>query len=230
MLLKNLQCRQEEKVAISRSMLDQVVRSCDRQLTLINALSENHFAEERPLILHRQPLALEEQVEIWLREWQKDFDLYQATFINLLPDDLPAIDVDPCQLRGVFEQLLNNALKHNPPPIQLALDARIDRDMLYCTLSDNGIGMDEDQCQHLFRLYVRNLHNQHLTGIGLGSYQCRQIIEAHGGRIGVKSTPNVGSQFWFTLPLAHQNLGVIYQDSVLSNREHLIIADIQSKW
>jgi signal transduction histidine kinase/integral membrane sensor domain MASE1 len=218
MLLKNLQCRQEEKVAISRSMLDQVVRSCDRQLTLINALSENHFAEERPLILHRQPLALKEQVEIWLREWQKDFDLYQATFINLLPDDLPAIDVDPCQLRGVFEQLLNNALKHNPPPIQLALDARIDRDMLYCTLSDNGIGMDEDQCQHLFRLYVRNLHNQHLTGIGLGSYQCRQIIEAHGGRIGVKSTPNVGSQFWFTLPLAHQNSRVINQELVNSNQ------------
>jgi signal transduction histidine kinase len=218
MLLKNLQCRQTEKVTISRAMLDQVVRSCDRQLTLINALSENHFAEERPLILHRQPLSLKEQVEIWLKDWQKDFDLYQATFINLLPDDLPAIDADPCQLRSVFEQLLNNALKHNPPPIQLALDARIDQDMLYCTLSDNGIGMDEEQCQHLFHLYVRNLHNQHLTGIGLGSYQCRQIIEAHSGRIGVKSTPRVGSQFWFTLPLTHQNSRVIKQELVNSNQ------------
>jgi len=171
MLLKNLQCRQTEKVTISRAMLDQVVRSCDRQLTLINALSENHFAEERPLILHRQPLSLKEQVKIWLKDWQKDFDLYQATFINLLPDNLPAIDADPCQLRSVFEQLLNNALKHNP-----------------------------------------------LTGIGLGSYQCRQIIEAHSGRIGVKSTPRVGSQFWFTLPLAHQNYRVIKQELVNSNQ------------
>jgi signal transduction histidine kinase len=168
--------------------------------------------------LHRQPLSLKEQVKIWLKDWQKDFDLYQATFINLLPDNLPAIDADPCQLRSVFEQLLNNALKHNPPPIQLALDARIDQDMLYCTLSDNGIGMDEEQCQHLFHLYVRNLHNQHLTGIGLGSYQCRQIIEAHSGRIGVKSTPRVGSQFWFTLPLTHQNSRVIKQELVNSNQ------------
>jgi signal transduction histidine kinase/integral membrane sensor domain MASE1 len=205
MLLKNLQCRQEERITISRSILDQVIRSSDRQLTLINALSENHFAEERPLVLHRQPLSLKEQVEIWRQDWQKDLELYQATFINLLPDDLPPIAADLCQLRSVFEQLLNNALKHNPSPIQLALDAHLDQDMLYCSLSDNGVGMDEEQCQHLFRLYVRNLHNQHLTGIGLGSYQCRQIIEAHGGRIGVKSTPNVGSQFWFTIPLASQN-------------------------
>ncbi len=117
MLLKNLQCQQTEKVTISRAMLDKVVRSCERQLTLINALSENHFAEERTLILHRQPLSLKKQVEIWLKDWQKDFDLYQATFTNLLPDNLPAIDADPCQLRSVFEQLLNNALKHNPSPI-----------------------------------------------------------------------------------------------------------------
>ncbi|MCZ8104335.1 MAG: ATP-binding protein, partial [Burkholderiales bacterium] len=60
--------------------------------------------------------------------------------------------------------------------------------------------------------------NQHLTGIGLGSYQCRQIIEAHSGRIGVKSTPQVGSQFWFTLPLAHQNSRVIKQELVNSNQ------------
>ena len=53
-----------------------------------------------------------------------------ATFINLLPDDLPPINADPCQLRSVFEQLLNNALKHNPPPIQLALDASIDQNMI----------------------------------------------------------------------------------------------------
>jgi len=121
MILNNLiKNSQGETKEVSRKILQQMANSCDRQLTLINALSENHFAEERPLILHRQPLSLKEQVEIWLKDWQKDFDLYQATFINLLPDNLPAIDADPCQLRSVFEQLLNNALKHNPPPIQLA--------------------------------------------------------------------------------------------------------------
>ncbi|WLT37032.1 sensor histidine kinase [Synechocystis sp. B12] len=62
--------------------------------------------------------------------------------------------------------------------------------------------MAKDQCEHLFRLYLRNRHNQRLTGIGLGCYQSRQIVEAHGGHIGVTSSPGQGSHFWFTLPLA----------------------------
>jgi signal transduction histidine kinase len=62
--------------------------------------------------------------------------------------------------------------------------------------------MSQEQQNSLFKLYIRGLHTKHLTGIGLGLYQCRQIINAHGGEIGIISSPNVGSTFWFTLPLA----------------------------
>jgi signal transduction histidine kinase/integral membrane sensor domain MASE1 len=209
MLLKNLQNRSGDSVNLSRSVLDRVVQSGDRQLTLINALSENHFAEQRPLVLHRQKFSLKDQVETWLQDWKNGFQQSRIRFINLIPADLPLISADPCQLRQVFEHLIDNVLKHNPPEIQLAIDARIDRGWLTCSVSDNGVGMDEEQCQDLFHLYVRNLHNQHLTGIGLGSYQCRQIIEAHGGKIGVKSTPNVGSRIWFTLPVVQSLVGVV---------------------
>ncbi|HEY9671131.1 MAG TPA: ATP-binding protein, partial [Waterburya sp.] len=59
----------------------------------------------------------------------------------------------------------------------------------------------QEQQKSLFKLYIRGLHTKHLTGIGLGLYHCRQIINAHGGEIGVMSAPKAGSTFWFTLPV-----------------------------
>ncbi|MEG3438395.1 MASE1 domain-containing protein [Pannus brasiliensis CCIBt3594] len=208
MLLKNLQHRSGDCITLSKPILDRLVQSGDRQLTLIDALAENHFAEQRPLQLNRQTFSLSERVDTWIEDWRSECQRSGAKLINLIPEDLPPISADANHIYQVFRNLIENALKHNPPGLQLAIDARLDRDWIYCSVSDNGVGMDEEQCQHLFGLYVRNLHNQHLTGIGLGSYQCRQIIEAHGGTIGVKSTPDVGSRIWFTLPIASVAAGV----------------------
>lgn len=202
MILKNLQNRGGDNISISRSILERIVDSSDRQLTLINALSEDHFAEQRPLVIHCQPLCLWKLVDDLLEDWQPIFRQNQIRLDNFIVHNLPKIYGDYEQICSLFYHLFTNALKHNPPGIILTLEARIEQDMIYCQLTDNGVGMDEKQCQDLFKLYVRSLHNNRLTGIGLGSYLCRQIIEAHGGKIGVNSTPGVGSQFWFTLPLA----------------------------
>ncbi|MEG4518322.1 MULTISPECIES: PAS domain-containing sensor histidine kinase [unclassified Microcoleus] len=74
--------------------------------------------------------------------------------------------------------------------------------MIYCTVEDDGVGILPEQCEHLFDLYVRGDRSRHSVGLGLGLYLCRQIIGAHGGQIGVISTPGAGASFWFTLPLA----------------------------
>ncbi|MEG4838451.1 PAS domain-containing sensor histidine kinase [Microcoleus sp. B9-D4] len=74
--------------------------------------------------------------------------------------------------------------------------------MIYCTVEDDGVGILPEQCEHLFDLYVRGDQSRHSVGLGLGLYLCRQIIGAHGGQIGVISTPGAGASFWFTLPVA----------------------------
>jgi len=74
--------------------------------------------------------------------------------------------------------------------------------MICCVVEDDGVGILPEQCQHLFELYVRGDRSRHSVGLGLGLYLCRQIIEAHGGKIGVISSPGAGAIFWFTLPLA----------------------------
>ncbi|UBF27903.1 HAMP domain-containing histidine kinase [Kovacikia minuta CCNUW1] len=78
--------------------------------------------------------------------------------------------------------------------------------LLYCAITDNGNGMNQEKCDRLFKPYVRSLDNPHCTGIGLGLHRCRQIITAHGGQIGVTSEPGVGTTIWFTLPLVEKGL------------------------
>lgn len=202
MLLKNLQHRPGDSLTLSRSILDRMVNSSERQLSLINALSEDHFSEERPLMIHSESLSLSNFVNELNQEWQPLLKQNQANLTANIPHHLPLIYGDKQQLHQVFNHLVTNALKHNPPGVDLTIDVTVEEGMIYCRLTDNGVGMCEQQCDQLFKLYLRSLHDRRRTGIGLGSYQCRQIIEAHGGKIGVKSTPGKGCQFWFTLPMA----------------------------
>ncbi|AIE74384.1 MULTISPECIES: MASE1 domain-containing protein [unclassified Synechocystis] len=201
MVLKNLLTTEGEVLTIPRHLLDSLIRSGDRQLTLLNALCEEQTSECRPLHLNPQSLPLQPFLQQICQQWRSACEQHQVTLNLKCDDNLPPLQGDPHYIKQVFDNLLANALNHNPPGIALTLTAQPEGNMVRFILSDNGKGMAKDQCEHLFRLYLRNRHNQRLTGIGLGCYQSRQIVEAHGGHIGVTSSPGQGSHFWFTLPL-----------------------------
>ena len=141
----------------------------------------------------------------------------QATVCNLLPANLPPLIADPQQLEQVFKNLITNALKHNAPGLQLTLKATVEDQQIRCSVEDNGVGMGPEVCDRLFKLYVRGLDNPHLTGIGLGLYLCRQIITAHGGRVGVESVPGTGAKFWFVLPLTKPALAGLTAETVYNS-------------
>lgn len=200
LMLKGTQNCPGETVALPRRILERLIENSDRQLTLINALSEDHFNQGLKIELHCQPLCLNELLSQILADLQRLLTSNQAKLTLAIPPNLPPVKADPTQLRCVFQHLLTNALKHNLPGVNITLTVRVEGDRLYCAIADDGVGMSKQQCDRLFKLYVRGLHSQHLTGIGLGLYLCRQIINAHGGQISVTSAPRAGSTFEFTLP------------------------------
>ena len=201
MLLNNLYKSAADAVTVSRPLLERMITSNERQLNLINSLLEDHFNEERQLELHCQPIQLEQLCQDLIADYSPMLTQNQATLTHKFPPNCPFINADPIQLRRVLGNLLTNALKHNPPGLHLRLQVRVEDQKICCTLQDDGVGMSQEQQNSLFKLYIRGLHTKHLTGIGLGLYQCRQIINAHGGEIGINSYPNLGSTFWFTLPI-----------------------------
>jgi signal transduction histidine kinase/integral membrane sensor domain MASE1 len=202
MVLKNLHQSAGETVTITRSLIERMMTCSDRQLSLINSLLEDHFNEERELDLQCEPLQFNTLIQNLAADYSTKLAQNQATLTYTLPEDIPLIPADPQQLRRVLDNLLINALKHNPLGVNLTLQVTVENQMVRCILQDDGVGMSQQQQKSLFKLYIRGLHTEHLTGIGLGLYQCRQIINAHGGQIGVISTPGTGSTFWFTLPLS----------------------------
>ena len=211
-----------------RSILERMVTSCDRQLDLINSLVEAHASEVWGVPLERQPLQLHALTQRLVEEWEPILANHQATLNHLIPVELPPLWVDPNQLWRVFENLIANALKYNPPGVTLTLSAEaiaVDSlesenqdncqsktEWMRCCVSDNGIGMTAEQCADLFELYTRGTATTRTTGLGLGLYLCRQIITAHGGEIGVISSPNCGATFWFTLPVSASD----FSNSVLT--------------
>lgn len=202
MVLKNLLISSEEKVAIPRSILERMIESGNRQLNLINSLLEAHISEVRGLVCKCSPVQLSQLVEAAIADLDPVLAQNQATLKNLIPDTLPLVNADPTQLWRVFSNLIVNGLKHNPPGLTITLIATVEEEMIRCSVCDDGVGMSQEACATLFDLYVRGTHSRHSLSLGLGLYLCRQIVTAHGGEIGVISSPKAGATFWFTLPLA----------------------------
>lgn len=214
MVLNKLRHRGDEAVSLSRSMLERMIDSCDQQLQLLTSLREKHSSEMPKPCLTCEPLQLKQVLQTALTSLQPLLTVNQTVIIDQVAADLPPVRADSIQIQQVFEHLLINAVKHNPPGLTVTLTAEVrpvqdseslsvpsPTSVLYCTIADNGVGLSQEQCDRLFQLYVRGMDNRHLTGIGLGLHRCRQMITAHGGQIGVSSQPGAGATFWFTLPL-----------------------------
>jgi signal transduction histidine kinase len=117
--------------------------------------------------------------------------------------DLPTIRGDRSELVRMLSNLLDNAIKYHrnaPPEVEVGAQATGGRVLLF--VRDNGIGIDPKHVQRIFEIF-RRLHSKSTyPGTGLGLAICRKIVEAHGGKIWVESSPGEGSTFWCSFPEA----------------------------
>ena len=206
--MKNFLQQEQESLAISRKVLEQMSKSCDRQLNLINSLVESQQFEMGGINLETTPLNLAKLSQQLATEWQPMLEEKKAELYLEIPQDVPMVQADSDRLWRVLENLMANALKHNDPGTQLTLKIDIIREekqdlkprKICCSLKDNGVGIDPKLVETLFQRYHRGEGAKKTLGLGLGLYLCRKIIEAHGGEIGVATEPGQGAKFWFTLP------------------------------
>jgi signal transduction histidine kinase len=202
LVLQNLLNRPGETLQVPRYVIERMVQGGDRQLHLINSLLEAHVSPTQGVVCQCEPTQLRDFTQAVIADVEPLLNRNQAVLANLVPADLPPVNADPLQLWRVFENLVTNALKYNPPGVKLTLKAIVESGMVRCSIQDNGVGISPDLCKQIFDLYSRGSHVRRSPGLGLGLYLCQQIITAHGGKIGVISSPGAGSTFWFTLPLA----------------------------
>jgi PAS domain S-box-containing protein len=121
-------------------------------------------------------------------------------------DRLPTVPADEGQLVQLFQNLIGNAVKFHgdqPPRVHVGVERRNGEWEL--SVADNGIGIDADYRDQIFEIFQRLHARDEFEGTGIGLAICRKIVDRHGGRIWVESTPGRGSTFRFTIPAEDKN-------------------------
>ena len=118
------------------------------------------------------------------------------------PDDLPSVLADEARIRQVLDNLVSNAIKYSPQGGSIRIGAWQDGPGVTVYVADQGIGIPADEQGRLFNSFYRvdsGLRRQ-TKGTGLGLYLCKAIVEAHDGRIWVRSELGKGTTVFFVLP------------------------------
>jgi PAS domain S-box-containing protein len=114
---------------------------------------------------------------------------------------LTSVTGDPVQLAQLMQNLFSNALKfknNRIPEINFSMSETEEKWTFACR--DNGIGIEPKYFDRIFVIFQRLHHREEYPGSGIGLAVCKRIVERHGGRMWVESTPDKGSTFFFTLP------------------------------
>ncbi|WP_296621245.1 ATP-binding protein [Marivirga sp.] len=120
--------------------------------------------------------------------------------------DLPEVMGVKIQFVRLFQNLFSNAIKYRSeknPVITLSWEKKDDFHTIY--VQDNGMGFEQVDESKIFGFMERLHSHDSIAGTGIGLSACKRIVEKHGGRIGVKSNPNKGSTFYFTISVIDES-------------------------
>ncbi|MHB8872900.1 MAG: ATP-binding response regulator [Myxococcaceae bacterium] len=183
-----------------RKGLESVDARIGELVALINDFLDIARSEGVGLSLAPRPVDLVKLVRANLSDFE---EIAQVSEVKIRFDEplLPVETVaDPARLKQVITNLVSNAVKFSPKGGQVLVEvAKREQDVEFA-VSDAGRGIPGDKISELFQRYSRPATDTAMPGTGLGLMIVREIVAAHSGTCGVKSTVGKGSRFWFRLP------------------------------
>jgi PAS domain S-box-containing protein len=184
-------------------MLDIAQRSTERMLSMVNAILDISRLESGRMPLSPTIFAIGDSIGEAVELERPRAEQKGVWLLDAVTDNLPPVWADPGLIGRVLQNLLGNALKFTPEGGSVRVVARVpieDPAKLYVSVVDTGPGIPADIRPQLFEKFVTGQQEGHGSGLGLAF--CRMVLEEHGERIWVDSTPGQGAIFTFSLPLA----------------------------
>lgn len=210
MLEKDLSKFDGEKGHLKR--ITAVEKSADKAIELIQDLLESAKIETGGLQLNKESIAatdLIQETESMFSSLAEERGI-KLNF-HLEGSNLHPVDADPERIHQVISNLMGNALKYTNPGGEVCLSIKEEPTCLLISISDTGPGIEEEKQEKLFQKYWKDKEGKgHNLGLGLAI--AKGLVEAHGGKIWVKSKPNQGTTFYFTLPYGFHGINKPYRD------------------
>jgi signal transduction histidine kinase len=186
-------------------------QSTRRMINLVNSLLTMTTIEEGRFDYDFKKTSFTDLVRASLRSMKLQF---AAKHIEVDSDgikkDIPDTYLDVEKMQFVLDNLLSNAMYYTPSGGRVSVSVSLrevktakHKQEILCLVSDTGIGMTPEEQKHLFTQFYRSPQAAKMygEGSGLGLSITKNIIEGHGGRIWVESSPGAGTTFFFTLPV-----------------------------
>jgi two-component system, OmpR family, sensor kinase len=172
----------------------ELMRTVDRLNSLVKDLMDTARLEQGLFALNPEP------VDLVALTNQTVTDFATSTTSVKVETDVDELVVcaDPIRLRQVLENLLSNAFKVQPPGVPLTISLANDDTSATVVIADQGPGISAEVRPRLFQLFGAETGS---TGLGVGLYLARGIVEAHGGSIEVETGESTGSRFIIRVPL-----------------------------
>ncbi|MEO8129396.1 MAG: ATP-binding protein [Bryobacteraceae bacterium] len=182
----------------TRELLDIIHEETERLNQTVSETVQMARIDAGKLVLERHPHKIRDLIEDSLAD-VRPADIVSRVVIRI-PHDLPDIDIDTDLMRQVLKQLIDNAAKYSPPAAPIEISAEAEGDSVIISVDDRGPGVNPDEQYKIFEKLYRGRHSSRTTeGTGMGLSIAKGIVEAHGGKIWVKSNQWGGAEFCIRL-------------------------------
>jgi two-component system, NtrC family, sensor histidine kinase KinB len=172
---------------------------CERLQSMVDDILDLSRIKGDQIEMHCRPMSVASLVHGAIESHRAAADLQKVRLNASLPPIDEQVVVDPERLALVFSNLVNNAIRHTPSGGTIDVRAYSTDGLMRFEVSDTGEGIPRQHQRYLFEKYFR-VPGSNSKGAGLGLSIAKEIVEAHGGAIGVESETERGSTFWFTIP------------------------------
>lgn len=176
----------------------------DKQINNLNKLVRNLLDVSRLQLGKLQYIKTNFTIGVLVRDTVQELQKLTKSHIFIIKGKAnEKIYADRDRITQVLSNLITNAVKYSPQAKEVIISLKKRETMIQIAIQDFGIGIEQDEQKKLFERYfqINQITQESLSGLGLGLYLSKEIVEEHKGEIWLESEKGKGSTFYFTLPL-----------------------------
>ncbi len=180
-----------------------VIRNAERLRRLVDSLLYVSMAEVEAIKYDFSKIDILEIIDNAVTDMAMPITEKKIDVLRHVQENLPQIEADAKKITDMLTNVLDNAVKFTPSRGKIGIFAKKEGEMVHISVQDNGIGIPEDLLPHLFHKFYQadpSIRRKY-GGTGLGLFICRNIVEAHKGKIWIESEESKGTTVHILLPI-----------------------------